>query len=389
MKRFILLVLLLALMAGCGKGSDPTRVSDDLIPVTSIRIVAVTSKIAASTSTRLTVVGDHSGVFTSDITSQSQLECSNTAIADFITLGQANRLSGLQPGDVTLTARFGNLTATLPMTISTATITAVNVSPAAASVAKGLTVQLTASGTFSDGTTQDITFDVIWTDDGTGTATVSNDIASKGVATGVIANGTALITADFTDVNNTTMFGAATLNITAAILQSLTVTPANSSVAGFKKTVNFIATGTYSDNSTVDVSNQVTWSSSQQAVATIAAGGAATTVAAGTTSITAALSGVTGQTNLTVLNLSSLQINPTGLNLTVGTNQRFTLTATFADNSTLDVTSTSEWNSTTTTVATVGNTASDKGLVSAVTVGTSVVTASYGGLTISAPITVQ
>src|SRR4029077_4721782 len=62
----------------------------------------------------------------------------------------------------------------------------------------------------------------------------------------------------------------------------------------------FTATATYSDTSTLDVTNQVTFASSTTAVATVTTGGLATAVSTGTTTISATLGSVVGSTGLTV-----------------------------------------------------------------------------------------
>jgi hypothetical protein len=86
-------------------------------------------------------------------------------------------------------------------------------------------------------------------------------------------------------------------------LLSITVSPTNPSI-GVGATQQFTATGTYSDNSTQNLTTAVTWSSAAQSVATIsnAAGskGIATSVAAGTTTITAVSGSILGTTVLTV-----------------------------------------------------------------------------------------
>jgi uncharacterized protein YjdB len=60
-------------------------------------------------------------------------------------------------------------------------------------------------------------------------------------------------------------------------------------------TQNFIATGTYSDGSTADLSPLVTWHSSDSTIAafTQAAGGLLTAMATGTVQITATYQGLT------------------------------------------------------------------------------------------------
>ena len=54
----------------------------------------------------------------------------------------------------------------------------------------------------------------------------------------------------------------------------------------------FVAVGTYSDTAYSAITSQVSWSSSNTAVATISAGGLVSAVANGTTNITATLSGI-------------------------------------------------------------------------------------------------
>jgi len=58
-------------------------------------------------------------------------------------------------------------------------------------------------------------------------------------------------------------------------------------------TQQFIATATFTDGSTEDISSQATWASDTVATATISTTGLAIGVAAGTTNITVAIDGVT------------------------------------------------------------------------------------------------
>jgi uncharacterized protein YjdB len=88
---------------------------------------------------------------------------------------------------------------------------------------------------------------------------------------------------------------------TPVSLTSITVTPSNSSIAvGTKQ--QFTATGTYSDNSTKNLTALVTWSSSSTSVATITTEGNATMVAVGSTTITGASGTIAGTTTLTSTN---------------------------------------------------------------------------------------
>ncbi len=95
---------------------------------------------------------------------------------------------------------------------------------------------------------------------------------------------------------------------TVATLSSIAVTPANPSI-NVGATQPFTATGTFSDRTTRDLTNFVTWTSSNTVVAIIGPNtsvtppllpGVASALATGTSTITATSSGVSGTTTLTV-----------------------------------------------------------------------------------------
>jgi len=83
-------------------------------------------------------------------------------------------------------------------------------------------------------------------------------------------------------------------------LVSISVTPEDSVIPALGQTQQFTATGTYSDDSTADITGSVTWSSTDTSVATIDASGLATPVAEGFTIINASLGEVTNGTGLVV-----------------------------------------------------------------------------------------
>ena len=167
------------------------------------------------------------------------------------------------------------------------TLSSIAVTPANPSVPSGFTQQFTATGTYSDGTNQNITTQVTWGSSNTSVATIN----TSGLATPVAA-GTATITATLGSVSGST-------TLTVPSLSSLSVTPANPSVfVGI--TQQFTATGTYSDGTNQNITTQVTWGSSNTSVATINTSGLAQGVAIGSSVITATLGNVSGNTSLTV-----------------------------------------------------------------------------------------
>ena len=204
-------------------------------------------------------------------------------------------------------------------TLTAPILVSIAVTPANASLAKGLTQQFTATGTYSNGSTQNLSASATWSSTSTGVAS----IAAGGVATGVAA-GSATIKATSGGIS-----GSTALTVTAATLKSIAITPANASIAK-GSTQQFTATGTYSDSSTQNLTTSAAWSSSSASVATIAAGGLATGVAAGSTTIQATSGGIGGSTGLTVTAatlVSTLICTPSSLGANASSACTVTLTA--------------------------------------------------------------
>jgi hypothetical protein len=95
----------------------------------------------------------------------------------------------------------------------------------------------------------------------------------------------------------------------SAVLRSISVTPASPNIA-LGNTEQFIATGTFSDNTTQVLTTLVSWSSSSQFIATISnvsgSCGLVTSLAAGTTTITASSGGISGSTLLTITPMNNV-----------------------------------------------------------------------------------
>lgn len=166
------------------------------------------------------------------------------------------------------------------------------VTPNAPSTPKGLTQQFTATGTFSDTSTADLTSSVSWTSGTPASATING---SSGLANALAAGGT-LITATSGSVS-----GSTTLTVTPAIVESIAITP-NPALAGVLASTQLTATGTYSDGTTANVTSIANWSSGTPTVATVGpTTGLTTAVSHGSTTISAAIGSVTATAALSVI----------------------------------------------------------------------------------------
>ncbi len=255
-----------------------------------------------------------------------------------------------------------------------ATLVSIALTPASPSIAKGATLQFTATGNYDDGSQQNITSSVTWTSSSTTVAT----IASSGLAT-TVGTGNTTIQATSGSVSGSTL-----LTITPPTLVSIAITPANTSIVR-GNTQQYTATGIYSDGSQQNLTTSVNWSSSNTAAATISSSGLATGVATGSTTIQATFGSTTASTQLTVTaTLVSIAVTPANPSISTGTTQQFTATGTYSDATQQNITNQVTWSSGSTSVATINS----AGLATAVAQGSSTIQATSGTITGSATLTV-
>ena len=342
----------------------------------SIAVTPANPSITMGTTKQFTATGIYGDNSTQDLSDQVTWSSSTGAVATISNAaGSKGLATSVAAGSTTITATVGTVSGTKTLTVTAATLASIAVTTANPTIAKGRTSQFTATGTFSDNSTQDITSAVTWSSSPGSVATISNATGSKGLATSVAA-GSATVKA-----TAGTLSGTKSLTVTAATLASIAVTTTNANIAK-GLTSQFTATGTFSDNSTQDITSAATWSSSRDSVASIsnAAGsyGLATSTGAGSAIITATVGTVSGTKTLTVTNstLASIAVTPLNLVIVPGASQPFIAMGTFSDNSSQDITSAVTWSTLPGAVATISNAAGSNGLAtSAGAKGTTTVTA--------------
>jgi uncharacterized protein YjdB len=260
------------------------------VTLKSIAVSPSTAVMAPASTLSYGATGTYSDGSTASITNAVTWSSSASNVVSITSFGLA---TGQSAGTATITAQQGSVSGTAAVVVASSTLKSIQVSPPSATVAEQTGTQFNAVGIFADNSTQNLTGSVTWTSSPASIATISNASPTKGLATGV-SPGSAFITALFAGPS-----GNATLAVTSATLTSIAVTPADPTIA-LDDTQQFTATGTFSDNSTEDLTDQVTWSSSDVSVATMKADGLASTAGIGTTNITATMNGVKGATTLTV-----------------------------------------------------------------------------------------
>lgn len=352
-----------------------------VVPVTliSISVSPASATTVPGAVQQFTATGAFNDGTTKDVTASVIWNSSNAGVATMSNAaGTQGLATGAGDGLSQITARASGIIANATLTIKS--LSGISITPSSISLPLGGKQQFTAIALFSDGTSSNVTSLASWNSSNSNVSTISNAAGTQGLAS-TLANGTTNITASFGATTSSASLSAISLN-------SIAVTPANQSLAkGVAQ--QYMAIGTFTDGSTTNLTNTVTWSSSNSSVALISnitgSRGLARTLGVGTTTITATSGNISGSTILGVAIPVpvSIAITPVSPIIVVGSTQQFQAVLTFTDGST-QVTSTASWISSALNVATV----SGQGLASGLAAGETTITATSDNLSNSTTLVV-
>ena len=182
-------------------------------------------------------------------------------------------------------------------------LTSITVVPSSQTVVIGSTQQLTATGTYDDGSTKTLSGSgVSWTSADATSATVSTSGLVKAISTNGNATESVVITVQAGTVSATSTILVATATVTGLSMDKSTLPVSNGSTGQLHANATF-SNGTVSD---VSINSGTVWSSSPTGIVTLANGTGSpapevvTGIAAGTTTVTAIFSGKTASATVTV-----------------------------------------------------------------------------------------
>jgi Bacterial Ig-like domain (group 2)/Cep192 domain 4 len=262
-----------------GTGTAPT--------LSSITLSPLTPSILPGIQQQFTAMGTYNNGTTADVTASATWSSSSTRIATVSTGGLATAVAA---GTATISASVSSsssgrgggggrnrITGSTVLTVPS--ITAIAVTPAGVQLLPNSTMQYAVTATYSNGTTAPLTTGITWSSSRTSVATVS----TAGLATSV-AVGSATITASLSSGRNSTLRGTTVLTVTTNPLVSIAVTP-NGISLGKNGTQQYVATGTYLDNTTKVITTSVTWTSGTPSVVSVSTGGLATVLGTSSSAI--------------------------------------------------------------------------------------------------------
>ena len=344
------LAVTLVSFAGCA----PARSEAPALPAArtpqALQVEVSSPSAANGTRVKLSAVGLYADGITDAVTSV-QWSSSNVEVARIETTNRGEVYArGSKPGIAMLTATLGELTASMPFEVTTAQLTALEMTAGFAVIPKGTQLQLGVMARFSDGSTQDVGAQATF--------------ESSNPAIGAIdANGNTLglSPGSFMAIAR---FGGARAQLSLAVgsprLDSLAVQLLEISLAN-GTTEQVHAIGTYTDGSLQDLTDIVTWSSSDPSIVEVESNGQGTAMlfahAEGPATLFATLEANVARVELEVAppELASISIDQAPTTLVTGESFQAAAYGTYTDGSRFDLTAKVAWVSSDETVARFSN----------------------------------
>ncbi len=191
------------IVAAWGAITQSTMLTVSNVTLVSITISPANPRVEAHTSLKFTATGVYSDGSTAALANVSW----RSTKPQFANMRSSGILHAKRAGTLTVSAVASGVTGTTTVVVGTGTLLSVAITPADSSVTVGATQQFTATGTLSDGTTQDVTINAHWNSTVPTVATIANAPVRAGLAT-TFASGTTTIGVNRSGVTATTNLSA-------------------------------------------------------------------------------------------------------------------------------------------------------------------------------------
>ena len=262
--------------------------------LTSIQISPAKPQLPLGKSLQFTAEGVFTDGIKQDITRDTtwiSLDENIAAVSN--AQGTTGLVTSVGMGITAIQANKDDVSASVEIQVTAAALVSITIEPQDQRLPLGGRATLAAIGAYSDGSSLDISSEVVWESMNEFVVSVNNKGQIQGVGIGA-----AMIKAMVEDISVETE-----VVVIDAELVSITITPIDISLsAGAAK--QFAAQGLYTDTSTSNLTNQVIWDSSDKTVAVVSnaegAKGLITAAGPGACTISAAYQGISATARLTV-----------------------------------------------------------------------------------------
>lgn len=365
--KWLLFFVFVAVVAGCNSdgstGKNDIKLASIQITPTEIVTKGTTSlMLAKGNRQKLTAIGYFSDGSYKDISEDVIWFSSNQTVISLL----SNTAVGTSTGITMVTARQGGIVSNnLDVEVTDAVMTNLHITPAVTTIHLGNGQQLTATATYSDATTADISDQVSWVSANSFVVTVSSS--------GFLSSQSAGTTEVHASINGITS-NQVLVEVGDAAIVNIQITPLTLSLTK-NNTTQLSALATYSDSRTANVSSIVSWFIEDSAITSVSNGGLVTGLKPGNTKISASLSDITSNAvdiRVTDATITAIHIRPETLSVAKGNTIQLSAFATYSDDNIVDISHLITWSSMDTSMATISTT----GLLTGMGIGNTEVTAS-------------
>jgi uncharacterized protein YjdB len=287
--------------ASCSGSTDSATLVVTPAEAVAIAVTPATGELPVGFSEQLTAIATLTDATTADVTADVVWNSSNTSAFtvsnDVATPGVITAQPSVgQSSNISASHAASGQVATVTRTVTDATLQAIAVKasadspiafdPLAPSVPSGVDVQFHATGTFSDGKSNDVTPTVTW-------ASNNTSVASFATQPGLAATG-ATGSAKISATHGAVAAPPATLTVTAPVVISVAIDQDGATLT-VGETLQLTGTATFTDDNTQNAT-LTGWTSSVPGVASVSATGFLTAVAEGSATISASYTTADGRT---------------------------------------------------------------------------------------------
>src|SRR6266567_225556 len=203
-------VMMLAIFSGCAGGTASNSGSSTPV-LNSIQVTGPSATLTAGQKQQMTATGTYSIGGPQNLTSTATWSSSNTSVA---TVAADGMVTANTSGTATIRAKLGSVTGSASLTVNVVLVS-IAVTPANPAVAPGTTQQFIATGTYNDGSEQNLTGSATWNSSNTAVATISTNMPTQGLAKALAAGGSTI------SATSGTISGSTTLTVTSAVITSI------------------------------------------------------------------------------------------------------------------------------------------------------------------------
>ncbi|BAJ00830.1 surface protein, putative [Shewanella violacea DSS12] len=385
-----LLFSILLLLSACGGGDNdgfPTGGcggEGDPCPAYAVELTVSPqlTTLAVATHEQYSAVALYSDGTRADVT--ADVIWSSSAV-DIATIAAGGLADANVPGTTSILATIPasqqgpEVSDTGTLHVTDAALMSLTIEPGQAETLVGLTQAFKTVALFADSHKQDVTSYTDWSISEPGIASISNDSASLGVATGM-APGVTQVVGTYAGMN-----AEASLVVLDSAVDRLIISPKDLSFP-VGTSEQYRADLIFENGLSLDVTSQSTWQSSNASVASINADARLTGLNMGVTQVSASLNfadvHLSDSTSATLNGsvITQLVVSPDSLVKPVGTQGDYTATAYYSDGSTTDVTHDAIWSVDDKTIAVIVESGEMGGHATALSPGNVMIKAEFNGM---------